>query len=320
MRADLAAVLASHSLVRGFDAKGTSMASYRSRASWRMVYELVFPEASFAFLGRLTASLLKVRKAERQGSLDACLVRWTCLRRLGCRWHVDPRKPTSAVPVVVASRPSSWHTARLPTRRCSCTRSRDVTRSGDGAWRVTAVEAGWGLATIWGGLDGVGVTLRRSSRVIQRGYQRGARLGRTDAETSEGRAGDVYDVSATSHEWRWRCVIPGHRRHLCQDIGDTRTGRAPVDMAGYLVEAHLREGRSVAELAAAHGVHRSWIYKLLARYRAEGDAGLAPRSRRPRSSPTATPPRWRRRSSAAQAAQRGRPRRRGGDHPLAPGP
>jgi transposase InsO family protein len=60
-----------------------------------------------------------------------------------------------------------------------------------------------------------------------------------------------------------------------------------MDMGRYLVEAHLREGRSVAELAAAHGVHRSWIYKLLARYRAEGEAGLAPRSRRPRTSPAA---------------------------------
>jgi transposase InsO family protein len=62
-----------------------------------------------------------------------------------------------------------------------------------------------------------------------------------------------------------------------------------MDMGRYLVEAHLREGRPVAELAEAHGVHRSWIYKLLARYRAEGDAGLVPRSRRPRSSPSATP-------------------------------
>ena len=57
-------------------------------------------------------------------------------------------------------------------------------------------------------------------------------------------------------------------------------------MGRYLVEAHLREGRSVAELAAAHGIHRSWIYKLLARYRTDGDAGLAARSRRPRHSPT----------------------------------
>ena len=59
-----------------------------------------------------------------------------------------------------------------------------------------------------------------------------------------------------------------------------------MQMGRYLVEAHLREGRSVAELAASHGLHRSWIYKLLARYRAEGDAGLVARSRRPRSSPT----------------------------------
>jgi transposase InsO family protein len=61
-----------------------------------------------------------------------------------------------------------------------------------------------------------------------------------------------------------------------------------MGMARYLVEAHLLEGRSVAELAASHGVHRSWIYKLIARYRAEGEAGLAPRSRRPRHSPSKT--------------------------------
>jgi transposase InsO family protein len=60
-----------------------------------------------------------------------------------------------------------------------------------------------------------------------------------------------------------------------------------MDKAWYLVEAHLVEGRPVAELAAAHGVHRSWLYKLIARYRAEGRAGLEPRSRRPKRSPTA---------------------------------
>jgi transposase InsO family protein len=59
-----------------------------------------------------------------------------------------------------------------------------------------------------------------------------------------------------------------------------------MDLGRYLVEAHLVEGRPVAELARAHGVHRSWIYKLLARYRAEGPAGLEGRSRRPHSSPT----------------------------------
>jgi transposase len=61
-----------------------------------------------------------------------------------------------------------------------------------------------------------------------------------------------------------------------------------MGMARYLVEAHLLEGRPVAELAASHGVHRSWIYKLIARYRAEGDEGILPRSRRPRRSPSKT--------------------------------
>jgi transposase InsO family protein len=65
-----------------------------------------------------------------------------------------------------------------------------------------------------------------------------------------------------------------------------------MGMARYLVEAHLREGRPVSELARSHGVHRSWIYKLLARYRAEGEAGLEPRPRRPRRSPTKTSEGW----------------------------
>ena len=77
---------------------------------------------------------------------------------------------------------------------------------------------------------------------------------------------------------------------MCQDIGDSSLrgspdGRRALPGRG----THLREGRSVAELARTHGVHRSWLYKLLARYRADGDAGLAPRSRRPRSSPSAMP-------------------------------
>ncbi len=65
-------------------------------------------------------------------------------------------------------------------------------------------------------------------------------------------------------------------------------GSSPVDKAQYLVEAHVLEGRSVSELAAAHGVHRSWIYKLLARYRAGGYGALERRSRAPRSSPIQT--------------------------------
>jgi len=63
-----------------------------------------------------------------------------------------------------------------------------------------------------------------------------------------------------------------------------------VDKARYLVEAHGLEGRSVSELATAHGVHRSWIYKLLARYRDGGLDALEPRSRKPRSCKHETSP------------------------------
>ncbi|HEV3093912.1 MAG TPA: IS481 family transposase [Solirubrobacteraceae bacterium] len=60
-------------------------------------------------------------------------------------------------------------------------------------------------------------------------------------------------------------------------------------MARYLVEAHVLGGRPVSELAAAHGVHRSWLYKLIARYKHGGYQALQPRSRRPRSCKHQTP-------------------------------
>jgi len=59
-----------------------------------------------------------------------------------------------------------------------------------------------------------------------------------------------------------------------------------VDKGPFLIEVHLRTGRPIGELARAHGVNRGWLYKLLARYRAEGKPGLEPRSRRPHRSPT----------------------------------
>ena len=45
-------------------------------------------------------------------------------------------------------------------------------------------------------------------------------------------------------------------------------------------------GRPIKELAAAHDVCPSWLFKLLRRYRLEGPAGLEPRSRRAHRSPT----------------------------------
>jgi transposase len=46
----------------------------------------------------------------------------------------------------------------------------------------------------------------------------------------------------------------------------------------------------VAEIAARYGVHRSWIYRLKARYDTEGETAYEPRSRRPYTSPRATHP------------------------------
>jgi transposase InsO family protein len=65
-----------------------------------------------------------------------------------------------------------------------------------------------------------------------------------------------------------------------------------VDKGRFLIETHLRTGKPLPELAEAHGVHRTWLYKLLARYRREGPAGLEPRSRRPHRSPTRTDSAW----------------------------
>ena len=62
-----------------------------------------------------------------------------------------------------------------------------------------------------------------------------------------------------------------------------------MDLAGYVINAVLVEGRSVTEVCEAHDISRSWLYELIARYREHGDAGLTPQSRRPRSSPTRIP-------------------------------
>jgi transposase InsO family protein len=59
-----------------------------------------------------------------------------------------------------------------------------------------------------------------------------------------------------------------------------------MDLAGYVINAVLVEGRSVKEVCEAHDISRSWLYELIARYRELGDDGLQPQSKRPHSSPT----------------------------------
>ena len=58
--------------------------------------------------------------------------------------------------------------------------------------------------------------------------------------------------------------------------------------ARLVVAAVVVQGRSPSAVAKEYGVARSWIYTLVARYRAEGDKAFEPRSRRPHTSPNTT--------------------------------
>jgi transposase InsO family protein len=62
-----------------------------------------------------------------------------------------------------------------------------------------------------------------------------------------------------------------------------------MDLARYLVDAVVLEGRSYREVATAHGVSKSWVAKLVGRFKQGGYEAITPRSRRPHATPTRTP-------------------------------
>lgn len=62
-----------------------------------------------------------------------------------------------------------------------------------------------------------------------------------------------------------------------------------MSFARLVVTAVRIEGRSKAEVSRDYGVSPRWVYELVRRFDAEGEAGLEPRSRRPRGSPRQTP-------------------------------
>ncbi len=66
--------------------------------------------------------------------------------------------------------------------------------------------------------------------------------------------------------------------------------KSGTSKARLVITAITLEGRTVADVVADYKVSKSWVYELLARYRDEGAAAFEPRSRRPHSSPNATPP------------------------------
>src|SRR5438105_13911193 len=77
--------------------------------------------------------------------------------------------------------------------------------------------------------------------------------------------------------------------HTCLGTSCTpQTRGCTVSMARLVVTAVLVEGRSKSEVARDYGVSRRWVITLTQRFLAEGEAGLEPRSRRPRRSPQRT--------------------------------
>jgi transposase InsO family protein len=62
-----------------------------------------------------------------------------------------------------------------------------------------------------------------------------------------------------------------------------------MDLARYVVDAVVLEGRSYREVARAHGVSKSWVGKLVGRFRGGGYAAIEPRSRAARTIPHRTP-------------------------------
>jgi transposase-like protein len=59
-----------------------------------------------------------------------------------------------------------------------------------------------------------------------------------------------------------------------------------VSKARLVITAVVVEGRSQSEVAREYGASQGWISRLVARYRAEGEAAFEPQSRRPDTSPT----------------------------------
>ena len=62
-----------------------------------------------------------------------------------------------------------------------------------------------------------------------------------------------------------------------------------MSKARLVITAVVVEGRSQSEVAREYGVSQGWISRLVARYRAEGEAAFESRSRRPHTSPARLP-------------------------------
>ncbi len=62
-----------------------------------------------------------------------------------------------------------------------------------------------------------------------------------------------------------------------------------MSLARLVVTAIKVQGRPKAAVARDYRVSRRWVHELVRRFELQGEAGLEPRSRRPRASPQRTP-------------------------------
>ena len=62
-----------------------------------------------------------------------------------------------------------------------------------------------------------------------------------------------------------------------------------MSRAKLVITAITVQGLTQAEAARTYGLSQAWVSRLMARYRDEGEAAFEPRSRRPKTSPNATP-------------------------------
>jgi transposase InsO family protein len=63
-----------------------------------------------------------------------------------------------------------------------------------------------------------------------------------------------------------------------------------MSKARLVLTALFVDRQTPAEVGQRYGVHRSWVYRLKARFETDGEAAFEPRSRRPKSGPTAIGP------------------------------
>ena len=78
-------------------------------------------------------------------------------------------------------------------------------------------------------------------------------------------------------------------RHLSRHRKPRPARLAVVSKAQLVITAVVLEGRSQTDVARDYGVSKSWVSKLVTRYREHGNDAFTPRSRRPKTSPQRLP-------------------------------